>query len=75
MQVFEFKVNVNEAPVLRTEPDAFVIVNFWGITEVLGTSIRPEVRETNEASENIIINTKDDIIQITKNNKKIQIIF
>ena len=34
-----------------------------------------EVSETNEASENIIINTKDDIIQITKNNKKIQIIF
>ena len=34
-----------------------------------------EVSETNEASENIIINTKDDIIQITKNNKKIQIMF
>ena len=35
----------------------------------------PETPETNEALENIIINTKDDIIQITKNNKKIQIMF
>jgi hypothetical protein len=34
-----------------------------------------EISESNEALENIIINTKDDIIQITKNNKKIQIMF
>jgi len=34
-----------------------------------------EIVETNESLENIIINTKDDIIQITKNNKKIQIMF
>ena len=34
-----------------------------------------EIKESNEALENIIINTKDDIIQITKNNKKIQIMF
>ena len=39
------------------------------------TSEISEIKETNEALENIIINTKDDIIQITKKNKKIQIMF
>jgi hypothetical protein len=78
-------VKLSESEKISDEDDSSVLIETFDEKSVSSDyyfnlisnkkKLNNEVNDNNEALENIIINTKDDIIQITKNNKKIQIMF